>query len=131
MNTITQHLMRSRRDKFIGGVAGGISHYLAIDPLITRLVLVLLIFSGGIAIPIYLLLWVIMPLESEQHANKPAESGEPPSPTQRNRVLGTVLVIVGAFVFISYAMPWIYPYVIPALLISAGVLLIRRSRQQT
>jgi len=46
MNNPTQRLMRSRTDKVIAGVAGGIGQYLAIDPVIVRLAIVALCFTG-------------------------------------------------------------------------------------
>lgn len=47
----------------IAGVCGGLAQYLAIDPTIVRLVFLLLFFLGGSAIPIYLIMWVITPIE--------------------------------------------------------------------
>ncbi len=62
MNTATPRLVRSRNDKMIAGVAAGIGHYLAIDPVIVRLAFVALSFSG-IGLLLYPILWLIMPLE--------------------------------------------------------------------
>ncbi|MCG8353877.1 MAG: PspC domain-containing protein [Chloroflexales bacterium] len=67
MQTPTQRLMRSRDDKMIAGVAGGIARYLAIDSVIVRLVFVLTAFSG-IGLLIYPLLWLLMPLAPEMTA---------------------------------------------------------------
>src|SRR5690348_13433160 len=63
MYTPTQRLMRSRTDKMIAGVAGGIAQYLAIDPVIVRLALVALCFTG-VGVLLYPVLWLVMPLES-------------------------------------------------------------------
>ena len=62
MNT-PKHLYRSNTDKMIAGVCGGLAQYLAVDPTIVRLVFLLLFFLGGSAIPIYLIMWVITPVE--------------------------------------------------------------------
>ncbi len=59
----TKRLYRSKTDKMVAGVAGGLAQYLAVDPTIVRLVFLLLFFAGGSAIPIYLIMWIIMPLE--------------------------------------------------------------------
>jgi phage shock protein C len=64
----TQRLMRSRTDKVIAGVAGGIGQYLAVDPVIVRLAFVALCFTG-VGILLYPVLWLIMPLEGQQGAN--------------------------------------------------------------
>ncbi len=143
MQVPTQRLMRSRHEKLIGGVAGGISRYLAIDPFIPRLVFVVLTLSGGVGPITYFVLWVIMPKEPAFGTPPPPHTPTPIAPTHevpgtgqltpadkkdRASKLGTVLVILGTSLIISKALPWIYPYIIPALLIGAGVVLFYRSR---
>ncbi len=59
----TKRLYRSKTDRMIAGVCGGLAQYLAVDTTIVRLVFLLLFFVGASAIPIYLILWVITPLE--------------------------------------------------------------------
>ncbi len=59
----TKRLYRSNTDKMIAGICGGLAQYLGVDPTIVRLVFLLLFFVGGSAIPIYLILWIITPLE--------------------------------------------------------------------
>jgi phage shock protein C len=54
---------RSRSDKMIAGVCGGLARYFAVDPVIVRLVFVLAVLLGGVSPLIYLLLWLIMPEE--------------------------------------------------------------------
>lgn len=63
MNT-SRRLVRSSTDRIIGGVAGGIAHYLDIDPTLVRLGFVLLVLVGGISPFIYLILWAVMPSEN-------------------------------------------------------------------
>ncbi len=58
-----KRLYRSKTDRMIAGVCGGLAQYLAIDSTIVRLVFLLLFFVGGSAIPIYLIMWIITPLE--------------------------------------------------------------------
>ncbi len=58
-----KRLYRSNTDKMIAGVCGGLAQYLGVDPTIVRLVMLLLFFTGGAAIPIYFIMWVITPLE--------------------------------------------------------------------
>jgi phage shock protein C len=62
MYTPAQRLMRSRTDKMIAGVAGGLAHYLGIDATIVRLGFVALALTGA-GLLLYPLLWLIMPLE--------------------------------------------------------------------
>lgn len=60
-----KRLYRSRTDRMIAGVAGGLGRYFGIDPTLVRLAFVILSLagmSGGLA---YLILWVVIPLEPE------------------------------------------------------------------
>ncbi len=54
-------LMRSRRDKVIAGVCGGLGEYFNIDPVVVRLIFVLATLTSGIGFVLYPVLWLIMP----------------------------------------------------------------------
>src|SRR5919206_3919011 len=54
-------LRRSRTDKILGGVAGGLAEYSGIDALLWRVGFVALTFTGGFGILAYVLLWLFMP----------------------------------------------------------------------
>jgi phage shock protein C len=60
---MSKKLMRKRSDQMIFGVASGIADYLNIDPVIVRLLFVLMALTGGHGIIVYLILTVIMPEE--------------------------------------------------------------------
>ncbi|OGL88435.1 hypothetical protein A3I42_04125 [Candidatus Uhrbacteria bacterium RIFCSPLOWO2_02_FULL_49_11] len=62
-------LYRSRNNKMIAGVCGGLAVYLNIDPTIVRLAFVLLALFQGFGVLAYLVLWVIVPLEGAADAN--------------------------------------------------------------
>ena len=54
-------LLRSQ-DRWIAGICGGIADYFDFDPAIVRIVYLLLtLFSASAGVPIYILLWLIMP----------------------------------------------------------------------
>jgi len=59
----SKKLYRSRRDKVIGGVAGGLAEYFEVDVVIFRLLFVLLALMGGGGIIGYLILMVVVPKE--------------------------------------------------------------------
>lgn len=60
-------LYRSRDNKLIAGVCGGLGKHLGIDPLLVRLFFVLLIFANGIGIILYLILLILVPKELKQN----------------------------------------------------------------
>jgi phage shock protein C len=59
-----KRLYRSRDDRMLAGVAGGMAHYLGIDPTIVRLLWVLAFLPGGVpGFLLYGLCWLIIPNE--------------------------------------------------------------------
>lgn len=67
MYTPTQRLMRSRTEKVVAGVAGGVAHYLAVDPVVIRLSFIALCFTG-VGVLLYPILWLVMPVAPESYA---------------------------------------------------------------
>jgi phage shock protein C len=61
-----RRLYRSRTDRVLWGVCGGLAKYFDIDPTIVRVVAVLLIFADGLGILAYIILAVIVPLEGSK-----------------------------------------------------------------
>ena len=63
MNDSPKKLYRSRVDRKIGGVCGGLGEYFGVDPTLIRLLFVLgLVLAGG-AILVYLILLIVIPEE--------------------------------------------------------------------
>ncbi|MEP7283896.1 MAG: PspC domain-containing protein [Rubrivivax sp.] len=56
-------LRRSRSDRWLGGVCGGIAALTGIEPWIWRLLVTLLALFGGTGVLVYLLLWIFVPSE--------------------------------------------------------------------
>ena len=56
-------LMRSSTDKKIAGVCGGLADYFDIDPTWVRLLFLGLLLLGGAALLVYLVMWIVVPLE--------------------------------------------------------------------
>ncbi|MBI5225596.1 PspC domain-containing protein [Candidatus Micrarchaeota archaeon] len=65
-----KRLYRSRDEKIIGGVCAGIGKYFNVDPVLVRLLFVILAWAGGLGIVLYLVAWLITPLEPEKSARK-------------------------------------------------------------
>ena len=60
--TTKKRLMRDPDNRILGGVAGGFAAYMDWDPTAVRIVLFLLMFFYGITVPLYFLLWIIVPM---------------------------------------------------------------------
>ncbi|HEX6288147.1 MAG TPA: PspC domain-containing protein [Herpetosiphonaceae bacterium] len=68
-------LTRSHTDRMIGGVCGGLGYYFSVDPVIVRLIFVVLALTTGITLIVYPILWLVMP---EAGAVPPHPSALPP-----------------------------------------------------
>jgi phage shock protein C len=60
-------LRRSRSNKMIAGVIGGLANYFGFDPTMARVLYVILsvVSVGFPGILVYIILWIIMPEEGE------------------------------------------------------------------
>lgn len=56
-----KRLYRSKKERIIAGVCGGIGEYFDVDPVVVRLVWVLLALAGGAGIVLYLVAWLVVP----------------------------------------------------------------------
>ncbi len=54
-------LTRTKTDRMIAGVCGGLGHYFGVDPVIVRLIFVVLAITTFVTPLIYPVLWLIMP----------------------------------------------------------------------
>ncbi len=72
-----KRLFRDPEDKWVGGVLSGLGHYIGMDPIWLRIALIVLFyFSVGSLIPIYILMWILVP-KAETAAEKLEMRGEP------------------------------------------------------
>ena len=56
-------LRRSRTDRSIAGVCGGLANYFGIDSTILRIVMLCLIIFGGMSLWVYIIMWLLIPEE--------------------------------------------------------------------
>jgi len=58
-----KRLYRSKDERMIWGVCGGLAKYFDVDPTIIRLVAVLTLFLGLVGVLAYIILAIVVPLE--------------------------------------------------------------------
>jgi phage shock protein C len=63
MSQNVKRLYRSRSNRQLGGVCGGIAEFFDLDPTLVRLFFVFAFLLGGHGLLVYLLLWLIVPEE--------------------------------------------------------------------
>jgi phage shock protein PspC (stress-responsive transcriptional regulator) len=74
--TVPRALFRDPENKMLGGVAAGLANYCGWDPLAIRIIFVLLLFGFGVGLPVYILLWILVP-EAKTTADKLKMRGQP------------------------------------------------------
>lgn len=130
-----RRLERSRDDRVIAGVCGGLGKHFGIDPILVRIAALLLIFAGGVGIVLYLIGWIAIP---EERVATP--DGVPLSDAdlteeelERRRgaaLLGLVFVAVGIFFLLDEVWPDLsWRYIWPAALIAVGFAIVLRGRR--
>ncbi|MCB0263344.1 MAG: PspC domain-containing protein [Calditrichaeota bacterium] len=133
MNNKTQKLYRSKTDKYIGGVCGGLATYTGLESNMIRLLMVISVFVGGIGFVLYIAALLIV---SENPNETEPERPERPE-TDKTFLWGIIFVSIGAFILlremdlfdlIFIDLPWSTIWAI--LLIAAGAALIYRQYQQ-
>jgi phage shock protein C len=72
-----KRLYRSRTDRWLAGVAGGLGEYFDVDPTLIRLVWVVLLIPGGLPglLP-YLICWIVIPREPETTVQVPTSMAD-------------------------------------------------------
>lgn len=123
----TRRLTRSRDDRWVAGVAGGIAEYLAVDPLLVRLVFVLLaVASGGVALAFYLVAIVVVP-ENAMRVGEARRRGN----GMGGLIVGLALVAVGGvwlLTALGYAPPAWDLLLAAALVVVGGGLILTAGR---
>jgi len=140
-------LYRSSKETIFGGVAGGIAEYLNTDPLLIRIIFVLLALFGGGGLIIYLILWIALPIdysftfnnkkfsdmEKEKTNTKPEKDQFNQDTHLRGKnngslVAGLILITIGVIFLVSRFFPRIdFADLWPIILLVAGIALIRMS----
>ena len=57
-----KRLYRSRRERMIAGVCGGLADYFDMDPTWVRIIFIVFLLLGGSAFLVYLIMWLVVPL---------------------------------------------------------------------
>ena len=65
----TRKLYRSRTDRSIAGICGGLADFFHVDATVMRLLMLFLIIFGGLSIWAYIILWIIIPEEPARKFN--------------------------------------------------------------
>lgn len=144
-----EKLYRSRRVRVFGGVAGGLAQYFNIDPIIVRVLFVIVTIFHGMGLLLYIILWIVVPEEPFEVAyqtktdeQRKAEGqtaddsttnadGVPPELKKNGSgriVAGIILIALGLIFFADRFIPYFdFRDIIPIAFVLLGGLLILNS----
>lgn len=139
-----QRLYRSRTNKVFAGVCGGLAEYFDVDPIIIRILFILMVLFGGSGIFLYIAAIFIIPQKPYAVAdfNQPADQSLPVSVSSNARnIFGYILIIGGGLLLLAnlnvfHIFDFIgdaFEYIFPILLIVLGMAVIyyRQANPQT
>lgn len=121
----TKKLYRSETDRWIFGVCGGLAEYFDIDPIIVRIMFVILALADGIGILVYIIMAIIVPTRKPLPASGPLQSsmtdiapeiaattgGSPSGKLGARNLAGIVIVILGIIMLLNTAMPFVFHWI--------------------
>ncbi|MFP3913863.1 MAG: PspC domain-containing protein [Actinomycetota bacterium] len=120
-------LRRSRHDKVVAGVCGGLGAYFGVDPVWFRLAFVVLALGGGSGILVYLAAWLLIPPQSPGEVLAVREEG---NGADGAMVVGAALVGVGLMLLFNTFIPWFDRIMWPLLVIVVGLGLLYTGRRR-
>ena len=143
----SKKLYRSRKDKMIGGVAGGLAEYFDIDPTLVRIIFIVTLFIGGGGFLAYIIMLIVVPEEpfvfttpdssSQQSSAAGTESKSEPQQQpvyeyhrqRRRNIAGMILVAIGILFLMDNFLPrFHFEDYWPLILIAIGVALLLKSK---
>lgn len=98
-------LYKSNKDKVFDGVCGGIGEYFNMDPVVIRLLWVILVIFGGTGVIAYLIAMLIIPKNDEAAPVGDSEVGKDISPNYSHRFWGVLLVFAGFLLLLGIIGP--------------------------
>jgi phage shock protein C len=109
---------RSRTERVIAGVCGGVGRYLGLDPLLLRIAFIILALANGLGVIAYVVCWVAIPEERPDQPSVPAAHGR----RETGRLLvGGSLVVLGLVLLLDQLAPDLDQLFWPVAVIAVGV----------
>lgn len=129
-STSAVRVRRSKTDRVIGGVCGGLGSYFGVDPLWFRLAFVVLAIGGGAGVLLYIIGWLVIPESGVDQGQASAVNLGNKGPM----IAGISLVVVGLVLLANLVAPWFNRFMWPAVLVAGGLALLytggRRANNQ-
>lgn len=147
-----KRLYRSTKDRMIAGVCGGLAEYFEIDPVIIRVLFVVITLGAGVGILGYIILWIVVPEAMIVIKDSSSVGYENINQNEENNMnnntnfemvnqekfhktnhsgrvfISIILILIGLLWFISNIVPGVdFGHLWPLTLVALGLLILIRS----
>ena len=141
-----KRLYRSRNKKVVAGIAGGLGDYLDVDPVIIRIIIVLITIFHGVGLLIYIIMWIVIPEEQYDTSQKSTEppyaedtgqttesnfaegkntSSQPEKSSNGRIIFGVILIFIGLIFLFERFIPFFdFEFIFAIGLVALGLALI-------
>jgi phage shock protein C len=109
---------RSRSERLVAGVCGGVGRYLGVDPVLLRIAFIILALANGLGVIAYVVAWVAIP---EERPDQPAGPAAEPRRETGRLVLGGSLVVLGLVLLLDRLAPDLDELFWPVAVVAVGV----------
>ena len=109
---------RSRSERVLAGVCGGVGRYLGVDPVLLRIAFIILALANGLGVIAYVVAWVAIPEERPGQPLAPA----PEARRETGRLaIGGALVVLGLVLLLDRLAPSLDELFWPVAVVAVGV----------
>ncbi|KAF2956960.1 PspC domain-containing protein [Marinitoga sp. 38H-ov] len=121
-----KELYRSKSDKMLGGVCGGLAEYFDISSTLVRLICLALMLIDGVGLIIYIIAWIIIPEEPEDYAKDVKTEVN----HEKNFFVGISFILFGGVLLLNNFFPNIFSFsiIFGILFLILGIYLIIKGR---
>jgi len=150
-----KRLYRSTKDRMLAGVCGGLAEYFDVDPVIIRVLFVVVTLGAGVGILGYIILWIVVPeavivirdssKPQSENVNQPVDSMKNDTQSHPDfemvseekehkrhhggrTFISVLLILIGILWFINNIVPGVnFGHLWPLILVAIGILILLKS----
>ena len=110
-----KRLYRSPTEHRIAGICGGLSEYFNVDPVLVRVIFVILFLLSGVGLMAYIILWLVLPVREkeegtvevitpggrEEVVSEPSKTEASTKTMKKHNLLGGIILIGLGAIFLA------------------------------
>lgn len=97
---------RSKRNRVIGGVCGGLGRYADVDPIVFRIAFLALLIPGGFGLIVYIIAWIAIPEFRNAEEEHQDDVRQPIDRRIAGTIAGGLLIMAGVLILVERLLGW-------------------------